>query len=99
MTNTPAIKHRRAVQNRLLKWFDGRSRNLPWIDDGTPYHIWVSEIMLQQTQIVTVIDYYKRFIKKFPGVKKLAAADIDTVLKFWEGLGYYRRARQLHKAA
>lgn len=95
----PAIKHRRAIANRLMKWFDGRERDLPWIDDGTPYHIWVSEIMLQQTQIATVIDYYKRFIKKFPNVKKLAAADLDDVLKMWEGLGYYRRARQLHAAA
>ena len=95
----PAIKHRRAVANRLLKWFDGKDRDLPWLKHGTPYHIWVSEIMLQQTQIATVIGYYGRFIKKFPTVKKLAAAPIDDVLKLWEGLGYYRRARQLHKAA
>ena len=95
----PALKHRRALQNRLLKWFAGADRRLPWVEDGTPYHIWVSEIMLQQTQIVTVIDYYNRFIKKFPTVAKLAAADLDDVLKMWEGLGYYRRARSLHAAA
>ena len=99
LSSVPAIRHRRAVQNRLLKWFGSKRRDLPWIDHGTPYHIWVSEIMLQQTQIVTVINYYHRFIRKFPNVRRLAAANIESVLKHWEGLGYYRRAKQLHKAA
>jgi len=88
-------KFRRA----LLRWFDANQRDLPWRKKKTPYRIWVSEIMLQQTQVATVIDYYKRFMKRFPTVKKLAAADQSGVLKLWEGLGYYRRARQLHAAA
>ncbi len=88
-------KFRRA----LLKWFDANQRELPWRKNRTPYRIWVSEIMLQQTQVATVIAYYKRFMKRFPTVKKLAAADQSEVLKLWEGLGYYRRARQLHAAA
>lgn len=83
----------------LLKWFDANQRDLPWRKKKTPYRIWVSEIMLQQTQVATVIDYYLRFMKQFPTVKKLAAADESEVLKLWEGLGYYRRARQLHAAA
>ena len=93
------VPHKKAIQNRLLKWFDQKQRDLPWLHEGTPYHIWVSEIMLQQTQIATVIDYYHRFVKCFPNVRKLAAANVDDVLKLWEGLGYYRRARQLHLAA
>jgi A/G-specific adenine glycosylase len=88
-----------ALRKRLLKWFDGHQRDLPWRKNKTPYRIWVSEIMLQQTQVATVIDYYLRFMKRFPTVKKLAAADQSEVLKLWEGLGYYRRARQLHAAA
>jgi A/G-specific adenine glycosylase len=88
-----------ALQRRLLKWFDQHQRELPWRTDKTPYRVWVSEIMLQQTQVATVIDYYTRFLKKFPTVKQLAAADEADVLKLWEGLGYYRRARQMHAAA
>ena len=87
------------LQKRLLAWFDENQRDLPWRKNKTPYRIWVSEIMLQQTQVATVIDYYLRFMKQFPTVKKLAAADEADVLKLWEGLGYYRRARQLHAAA
>ena len=90
---------RTAFRRRLLKWFDANQRDLPWRKNRTPYRIWVSEIMLQQTQVATVIDYYLRFMKRFPNVKKLAAADQADVLKLWEGLGYYRRARQLHAAA
>ena len=93
--STDKTKFRRA----LLKWFDANQRDLPWRKKKTPYRIWVSEIMLQQTQVATVIDYYKRFMKRFPTVRKLAAADQSEVLKLWEGLGYYRRARQLHAAA
>ncbi len=88
-----------SVRRRLLKWFDKHQRDLPWRKNKTPYRIWVSEIMLQQTQVVSVVDYFKRFVKRFPSVSKLAAADEADVLKLWEGLGYYRRARQLHAAA
>ena len=89
----------RMFRSRLLKWFDANARELPWRKNKTPYRIWVSEIMLQQTQVATVIEYYRRFLKRFPTVKKLAAAQQSEVLKLWEGLGYYRRARQLHNAA
>lgn len=85
---------------RLLHWFDQYGRkDLPWQRDRTPYHVWVSEIMLQQTQVATVIPYYQRFIERFPDVKTLAAADLDEVLHLWSGLGYYARGRNLHKAA
>ena len=94
-----ASTERAKFRRRLLKWFDANQRDLPWRKNRTPYRIWISEIMLQQTQVATVIDYYRRFIKRFPTVKKLAAADQSEVLKLWEGLGYYRRARQLHAAA
>jgi A/G-specific adenine glycosylase len=85
---------------KLLQWFasDGR-RDLPWQLERTPYRVWISEIMLQQTQVATVIPYYLRFIESFPGIDALAAAGIDDVLHHWSGLGYYARARNLHKAA
>jgi A/G-specific adenine glycosylase len=83
----------------LLKWFDRNQRDLPWRKQKTPYRVWVSEIMLQQTQVKTVVNYYQRFMARFPTVEALAAADQAEVLKLWEGLGYYRRARQLHEAA
>ena len=86
-------------RRKLLHWFDDHQRDLPWRQHKTPYRIWISEIMLQQTQVATVIDYFNRFIKRFPTVKILAQADQAEVLKLWEGLGYYRRARQLHAAA
>ncbi len=92
-------KWKSALRRKLLKWFDENQRDLPWRKNKTPYRVWVSEIMLQQTQVATVVDYYKRFIKTFPTVKKLAAAEEAEVLKLWEGLGYYRRAKQLHAAA
>lgn len=92
-------KWKSAVRRKLLKWFDENQRDLPWRKNKTPYRIWISEIMLQQTQVATVIDYYNRFVKNFPTVRKLAAAEESDVLKLWEGLGYYRRARQLHAAA
>ena len=87
-------------QARVLDWFDlyGR-KNLPWQTESTPYRIWISEIMLQQTQVTTVIPYYERFILKFPDVETLAQSNIDKVLHLWSGLGYYARARNLHKAA
>ena len=72
---------------------------MPWRNTDNPYHIWVSEVMLQQTQVKKVVDYYERFIARFPDVQHLAAAPLQDVLKVWEGLGYYARARNLHKAA
>jgi A/G-specific adenine glycosylase len=85
---------------RLLAWYDVHGRHdLPWQRDATPYHVWLSEIMLQQTQVATVIPYYERFIAAFPSVQALADADIDAVLHHWSGLGYYARARNLHAAA
>jgi|TARA_B100000315_G_scaffold189432_1_gene179255 A/G-specific adenine glycosylase len=83
-----------------LAWFDAHGRHdLPWQSEPTPYRVWVSEIMLQQTQVSTVIPYYERFMARFPDVDELAAASLDEVLHLWTGLGYYARARNLHKAA
>jgi A/G-specific adenine glycosylase len=84
----------------LLPWFDvhGR-RNLPWQCDPTPYRVWISEVMLQQTQVETVAPYFERFVARFPYVAALAAAALDDVLAVWSGLGYYARARNLHRAA
>lgn len=87
------------VRQRLLAWFRAAHRPLPWRTTHDPYHIWVSEIMLQQTQTATVIPYYERFIQRFPTVQALAEAPLDEVLRYWEGLGYYARARHLHQAA
>ncbi len=85
---------------RLLAWYDRHGRHdLPWQQQPTPYRVWVSEVMLQQTQVVTVIPYFERFMASFPNVKKLADASLDEVLAHWSGLGYYSRARNLHKAA
>ncbi len=90
---------KRTFRRRLLAWYAKHQRNLPWRKSSDPYRVWVSEVMLQQTQVETVKAYFKRFMKAFPTVKKLAAADEQEVLRLWEGLGYYRRARQLHAAA
>ena len=85
---------------RVLAWFDIHGRNnLPWQVEINPYRVWISEIMLQQTQVQTVIPYYERFMSSFPDVVALADADIDRVLDHWSGLGYYARARNLHRAA
>lgn len=90
----------RALRRRLLAWYDRHGRkNLPWQRARDPYRIWVSEIMLQQTQVSTVIPYYERFLKRFPTVAALARARLDTVLHHWTGLGYYARARNLKQAA
>ncbi|WP_260261548.1 A/G-specific adenine glycosylase [Vibrio intestinalis] len=84
----------------ILTWYDAYGRkNLPWQQDKTAYSVWLSEIMLQQTQVATVIPYYQRFLERFPSVKDLANAEQDEVLHLWTGLGYYARARNLHKAA
>ncbi len=90
---------KQSLRRRLLAWYAKHARDLPWRRSRDPYRVWVSEIMLQQTQVATVRDYFTRFIKAFPDVRRLAAADETDVLRLWEGLGYYRRARQLHVAA
>ena len=95
----PAGSWRRDLRRRLLAWYRRHARDLPWRRSGDPYRIWVSEIMLQQTTVATVRGYFERFIAALPTVEALAAADEDAVLRLWEGLGYYRRARQLHRAA
>ena len=85
---------------RVLGWFDHHGRHdLPWQQNIHPYRVWISEIMLQQTQVATVIPFYERFIARFPTVAALAAADLDEVLHHWTGLGYYARGRNLHTAA
>ena len=84
---------------RLLEWYDGNRRILPWREDPSPYHVWLSEIMLQQTRVEAVRDYYTRFLAALPTIESLAKADEDVYLKLWEGLGYYSRVRNLHKAA
>lgn len=85
---------------RLLTWFDQHGRHdLPWQHPRTPYRVWLSEIMLQQTQVATVIPYFLRFVERFPGLPELAAASTDEVMAHWAGLGYYARARNLHAAA
>lgn len=84
---------------QLVKWFQSNQRMLPWRESYEPYQVWISEIMLQQTQVATVLPYFDRWMKRFPTIQDLAAASEDEVLKHWEGLGYYSRARNLHKAA
>src|ERR1035437_3493437 len=85
--------------NTLSEWYNTNKRNLPWRDISDPYRIWISEIILQQTRVNQGLNYYNRFIERFPTVAMLADADEDNVLKYWQGLGYYTRARNLHKAA
>ncbi len=87
------------ITTKLLRWYARHSRDLPWRHTRDPYSIWISEIMLQQTQVETVIPYYRRFLARFPSVNALAEARADEVLKIWENLGYYSRARHLHAAA
>jgi len=89
----------RKLQRELLAWFDANARDLPWRRTADPYHIWVSEIMLQQTRVAAVLDYYSRFLGLFPSVAALAVAREPEVLAAWSGLGYYRRAKLMHKAA
>lgn len=87
-------------QQNILAWFDKHGRkDLPWQKDINPYRVWLSEIMLQQTQVTTVIPYFQAFIAKYPNVDSLARTDVDAVLQLWSGLGYYARARNLHKTA
>jgi len=88
-----------SLPDKLLAWYETNARNLPWRGVDDPYLTWVSEIMLQQTRVETVIPYFKRWVERFPDVKTLAEADQDQVLNAWEGLGYYSRARNLHRSA
>jgi A/G-specific adenine glycosylase len=88
-----------SIATRLLKWYAQSGRRLPWRGRRDPYRVWISEIMLQQTQVDTVVPYYRRWLQRFPTVRTLAAASEREVLKLWEGLGYYGRARNLRRAA
>ena len=94
-----SLSQTRKIQTRLLQWFKKNGRDLPWRRTTDPYAIWVSEIMLQQTQVATVIPYYHNFLRKFPTIHHLAKSDLSRVLKVWEGMGYYSRARNLHHAS
>lgn len=87
-----------SFKENLIHWFDENQREMPWRQTTNPYYIWLSEVMLQQTQVKTVIDYYHRFVERFPTVEVLSQASEDEVLKYWEGLGYYSRARNFHTA-
>src|SRR3990167_5042854 len=88
------------LQKLLFTWFEQHGRhNLPWQENKTPYRVWISEVMLQQTQVSTVIPYFERFMQHFPTLMVLAKAQEDEVLHLWSGLGYYSRARNLHRAA
>ena len=98
-SDLPRSEEAQALAKDLLRWFRGAQRPLPWRFDRDAYRIWVSEIMLQQTQVATVIPYFKRFVTAFPTLPDLASANEQDVLRFWEGLGYYRRARHMHHAA
>ncbi len=99
-TNRISPSRARSFSARLLAWYTAHKRDLPWRRDAhDPYRVWVSETLLQQTQVATVIPYYERFLARFPTVQSLASAPLDDVLKTWEGAGYYARARHLHRAA
>ncbi len=89
----------RYFSDKLVKWYENHFRNLPWRETKDPYKIWISEIILQQTRVVQGLPYYNRFIQKYPTVVALAKAKEDDVLRLWQGLGYYSRARNLHKCA
>lgn len=89
----------RSFSNTIIEWYRDNKRELPWRESSDPYLIWISEIILQQTRVVQGYDYFLRFIERFPDVKSLADADEDEVMKYWQGLGYYSRARNLHSAA
>jgi len=96
MDNEEQKKH---FQRKLLAWYEINRRDLPWRADRDPYRVWISEIMLQQTRVAAVIEHYRKFLLRFPTVKKLARAKESSVLAAWSGLGYYRRARMLHAAS
>lgn len=88
-----------ALVEPLCLWYERNKRNMPWRDDATPYHVWLSEIMLQQTRIEAVKEYYRRFTAQLPDVASLAEVSEEELMKLWEGLGYYNRARNLQKTA
>ncbi|MFW5858223.1 MAG: A/G-specific adenine glycosylase, partial [Planctomycetota bacterium] len=90
---------RGALRRRLLAWYRREARDLPFRRTRDPYRIWLAEILLQQTRMEAGVPYYERFVARFPDVAALAAAGVDAVLALWEGLGYYNRARNLHRAA
>jgi len=94
-----AVAHGPEIRRRLLQSYDAGKRDLPWRKESNPYRVWVSEIMLQQTRVETVIPYYKEWMKRFPHLEALAVAQEEEVLRTWQGLGYYSRARNLHRAA
>src|SRR5262245_52762806 len=96
MENPPADA---TIARNLAVWYGGAARDLPWRRTRDPYRIWLSEVMLQQTRVDTVIPYYERFLARFPDARALASAPLDHVLALWSGLGYYSRARSLHRAA
>ena len=96
MEREPAVA---GIAERLLAWFAEHARDLPWRRDRTPYRVWVAEVMLQQTRVETVLAYYDHFLRRFPTLEALAEASLEEVLRVWEGLGYYARARNLHAAA
>ncbi len=99
-THVPtSVARRRAFRKNLLAWYDANRRDMPWRNISDPYLIWLSEVMLQQTRVDQAEPYWRRFTERFPTVEQLAAASLDEVLACWEGLGYYSRARNLHKAA
>ncbi len=95
----PHFKNPAVLQKKLLAWYWTAARDLPWRHTKDPYKIWVSEIMLQQTQVDTVIPYYEKWLKRFPTVQSVAESNLSEVMKYWAGLGYYRRARMIHAAA
>jgi A/G-specific adenine glycosylase len=90
---------KRLFRLALRRWYDSEKRDLPWRKDRDPYRVWISEIMLQQTRVAAVLEHYREFLTRFPNVEALATAELDAVLATWSGLGYYRRARNLHAAA
>ena len=98
MSGKPDLRDPR-IHRSLLRWFDENRRPMPWREEPSPYRVWISEIMLQQTQVATVIPYFERFVRRFPDLSALAEAEEEELLALWSGLGYYRRARNLHRAA
>jgi A/G-specific adenine glycosylase len=98
-TNTFHGFSAKLFQKAIIRWFNANQRDLPWRKKSDAYSIWISEVMLQQTQVQQVIPYYRKFLKHFPSIRHLSRATIDEVLKVWEGLGYYKRAVQLHESA
>lgn len=87
------------IADNLIAWYPEHARDLPWRKDKEPYHVWLSEIMLQQTRVEAVKEYYRTFLQELPTIEALAEVDDDRLMKLWEGLGYYNRARNLKKAA